>query len=171
MKSDRLRSTREWLVAAGFLIGGLAILVLGGISYWQGVPVDTIWITGDERAPQLRAALVSGILHMVYSAPQLNVPSESRQELAGFYFRQVTYGGTGAFGVGLPFWFLAGGVLSAAVIAYRRGPRRRARRRRRGECIHCGYPLAGLTEPRCPECGRAFISTNVVRSTPATCRP
>jgi predicted amidophosphoribosyltransferase len=23
-------------------------------------------------------------------------------------------------------------------------------------CIECGYPLDGLPEPRCPECGRAF---------------
>jgi len=25
-----------------------------------------------------------------------------------------------------------------------------------GRCINCGYPHQGLTEPRCPECGRAF---------------
>lgn len=23
-------------------------------------------------------------------------------------------------------------------------------------CLHCGYNLSGLTEPRCPECGRTF---------------
>ena len=23
-------------------------------------------------------------------------------------------------------------------------------------CLHCGYSLRGLTEPRCPECGREF---------------
>ena len=23
-------------------------------------------------------------------------------------------------------------------------------------CLHCGYDLRGQTEPRCPECGRAF---------------
>ena len=27
-------------------------------------------------------------------------------------------------------------------------------RRRRGRCPRCGYSLRGLTEPRCPECGR-----------------
>ena len=26
-------------------------------------------------------------------------------------------------------------------------------------CVHCGYDLRGLTESRCPECGRAFDST------------
>lgn len=34
--------------------------------------------------------------------------------------------------------------------------RRRARRRREQEkaaCLRCGYPLLGLSIPRCPECG------------------
>src|SRR5690242_19490405 len=28
--------------------------------------------------------------------------------------------------------------------------------RRISRCLGCDYPLRGLTEPRCPECGRAF---------------
>ncbi|MCA9243967.1 MAG: hypothetical protein KDA32_08445 [Phycisphaerales bacterium] len=27
---------------------------------------------------------------------------------------------------------------------------------KRGVCSACGYSLRGLTEPRCPECGRSF---------------
>ncbi len=38
-------------------------------------------------------------------------------------------------------------------IAIVRGPLRRHRRRKRNECIHCGYSLTGLPKPRCPECG------------------
>ncbi len=55
-----------------------------------------------------------------------------------------------------PWWLLA--VLSGLcgiypAVAFFRGPVRRWRRRKRGLCVHCGYNLTGLTEPRCPECG------------------
>ncbi len=43
------------------------------------------------------------------------------------------------------------GVCSA--FAFIRGPLRRYRRRRRGECIGCGYNLTGNESGMCPECG------------------
>jgi len=39
------------------------------------------------------------------------------------------------------------------VVAFVRGPFRRARRRDQGTCCRCGYNLTGLADPRCPECG------------------
>lgn len=35
--------------------------------------------------------------------------------------------------------------------------RRRLRRKKRNECLECGYNLTGLVEPRCPECGTRII--------------
>ncbi len=32
-----------------------------------------------------------------------------------------------------------------------------------GTCLECGYDLRGLTEPRCPECGTPFRSSEVGR--------
>ncbi len=51
----------------------------------------------------------------------------------------------------VPFLILA----TYPAIALIRDPVRRWRRRKRGLCIQCGYNLTGLTEARCPECGRA----------------
>lgn len=45
-------------------------------------------------------------------------------------------------------------LLVFPLTAYLRGPWLRRRRMRRGQCPDCGYDLQGLTEPRCPECGR-----------------
>lgn len=52
--------------------------------------------------------------------------------------------------VGLPIWLVAFGLPMGWVVA------RRARRRRRGACVWCGYDLAGLA--MCPECGREVPS-------------
>ena len=58
--------------------------------------------------------------------------------------------------VGVPFWLLFAGLARWPALAFVRGPLRRWRRRKRGQCLHCGYNLAGLPERRCPECGTAF---------------
>jgi hypothetical protein len=39
----------------------------------------------------------------------------------------------------------------------------------RTHCTKCGYPLHGLSEPRCPECGRPFEMAPI--DAPATCGP
>lgn len=48
-------------------------------------------------------------------------------------------------------------TLRAGFVTIRTTPRHIAawRRSRRGRCAACGYDLAGLTSPTCPECGRA----------------
>lgn len=56
---------------------------------------------------------------------------------------------------------LAGAVLGLAIQRLWYKPLRDQVRRElitRGipVCLHCGYSLTGLTEPRCPECGTTF---------------
>ncbi len=38
------------------------------------------------------------------------------------------------------------------------------------ECLGCRYDLSGLTEPRCPECGRAFDRSDPSTFAPAAAR-
>ena len=57
--------------------------------------------------------------------------------------------------VGLPF-LLVFCFAAYPALAFIRGPLRRWRRHRKGLCLNCGYNLRGLTEPRCPECAKAF---------------
>ena len=51
-----------------------------------------------------------------------------------------------------PAWIAI--LLSATypIIAFIRGPLRRRRRRKRGQCLSCGYNLTGNTSGVCPEC-------------------
>jgi len=53
----------------------------------------------------------------------------------------------------LPLWMPFVLFAACPVIAFIRGPYRRATRRATGFCRRCGYNLTGLVEPRCPECG------------------
>jgi hypothetical protein len=67
-------------------------------------------------------------------------------------------GATSQFGFFVfPIW--GAFLLFAAypIFAMFRGPMRRRRRQARNECVHCGYSLIGLVEPRCPECGGANV--------------
>jgi hypothetical protein len=56
--------------------------------------------------------------------------------------------------VRFPLWLLVIVFGAYPCLALWRGPLRRRRRRKRNQCLHCGYNLTGLPEPRCPECGK-----------------
>lgn len=58
----------------------------------------------------------------------------------------------------IPFWMLLILVAAYPIISLLCAPRRkRGWRLEHGLCLKCGYNLAGLTEPRCPECGTQFV--------------
>lgn len=45
-------------------------------------------------------------------------------------------------------------------IAFIRGPLRRRRRRKRGQCLRCAYSLEGNVSGVCPECGTRLLQAN-----------
>jgi hypothetical protein len=138
------------------LAAAAATLVLGVGSYWKGVPSSAIWINTEAEKPRVQVGMIDGKLHVVYSAPRRIGMGDHDLRFGGFYAKRIIVGGSEAMGIGAPFWFIGAVLLTAPSIALVRGPLRRNRRRRRGECVQCGYKLTGLVEPRCPECGREF---------------
>lgn len=144
-----------WLM----FIAAAAFLGTGAYSYWRGIPENAIWISYEETKPRFQVAMVRGTLHAVYSEPLSGRQriAKSEKKLGPFYFREAQIGIAHARGGGAPFWAPAALLLVCPAVALMSGPIRRRRRRKRGECAKCGYNLTGLPEPRCPECGTAFI--------------
>lgn len=55
----------------------------------------------------------------------------------------------------LPVWLPVSLMILFPVRSMIVGPWRERRRRKKNQCVSCGYSLYRLTEPRCPECGFA----------------
>jgi len=70
-------------------------------------------------------------------------------------WQQISFSGSGIWEteIRFPVWALLLLLASYPTIAFIRGPLRRHRRRKRNECIHCGYNLTGNVSGICPECG------------------
>jgi hypothetical protein len=144
----------RWTIVALLLAAGIATLVLGIVSYRRGIPADTMWINSAEKRPRVHLAVIEGTVHAVYSEPSAGARLLEKKQFGPFYLKRAGVGKVDAVGIGMPFWAPAVVLLILPVAAFLNGPVRRWSRRWRGRCVHCGYCLTGLTEPRCPECGR-----------------
>ncbi len=58
--------------------------------------------------------------------------------------------------VRLPLWAMVGLLFCHPAVAFFRGPFLHRRRRKRNQCISCGYDRSGNTTGICPECGAAL---------------
>ena len=64
--------------------------------------------------------------------------------------------GYGVRAVVVPFWAPVLAFIAYRAIAIARGPIRRRRRRKRNQCVLCGYDLTGNVSGGCPECDKAI---------------
>ena len=91
-------------------------------------------------------------------------------EFGGFAFTFGDRPGAGpvgpsrVFAIALPCWFVVLLLSTHPLISFLGGPFRRWHRRRHGRCVKCAYNLAGLTEPRCPECGTPVANKSEANS-------
>ena len=73
---------------------------------------------------------------------------------SSFYWMPAIYYRNGSLaGVRIPLWMLFLLLATYPTLAFIRGPLRRWRRRKRGECVNCGYNLTGNVTDVCSECG------------------
>jgi hypothetical protein len=142
--------------ALGFIILALSVLLVVSLfseiePHWQ---FAEFWSIGCH--------IESGQAQCILSYTNIEEPATDRFSFMWFPFARweqpdvVIYSfekrGCRHSGFGGPLWLALVIFLSVATIVAV------ARRRRRelsecGICLHCGYNLTGLPEPRCPECG------------------
>jgi hypothetical protein len=138
------RSSPELLGARCFF-GSDSEKVGIGCVYWNQFPERPDWL---EEFTRVSAA---------FRWPQeIKTFTYVRRDVKGHRDSPALFGPVRCVYLVVPFWFPF--VLFAAypALAFLRGPLRRYRRRKRGLCVRCGYNLTGLTESRCPECGRSI---------------
>lgn len=72
-------------------------------------------------------------------------------------------------GEAYPPFALMGGVYTLAMVPLSLWLASRIPREAQPDaCVHCGYLLYGLTEPRCPECGHEFDPARILKLPPST---
>lgn len=70
----------------------------------------------------------------------------------------------GSRAIAVPHWLVAVACSAYPVTQTLARARRRARRRRRGLCVMCGYDLRGNESQRCPECGTPYSPARMRRA-------
>ena len=81
------------------------------------------------------------------------IPGVQNVQLRNTYWLPTVDWFQGAIYLTLPFWIATAALSAYPTIAFIRGPLRRWRRRKRGECVNCGYNLTGNVTGVCSECG------------------
>lgn len=151
------RSRRRW---SRLLIWPLAAVLLCMIVAW---PVSyrrgPIWAGGPDGAgfSYLFYVLDGDIAFVRREAPfQISgwgiavSPSAVEWRWLPTIMRKTTAGAGRILSVHIPIWMPVVVTASATVVTWRR-----SRRPLPGHCRNCGYDLAGVVAPVCPECGGA----------------
>ena len=152
------------LVTAAFTLVVLGIVNLWRDIGWRGIITEGHWA---------RATLQGGNMQLAYARttsartdPRRVTPLRGPVGVLSFgrgnnnQWRWVF--------VSIPLWMLTGALLMQPTLAYVCGPLRRRLRRRRSQCLSCGYSLTGNSSGTCPECGTACPMTGPHGEVPMT---
>ena len=142
--TSELYRERRWLLWVG-LTAFLVLTLLWVIGMYSSVYYSGVgWGCAVIEAGQVRIYMgsTSGGGWLVYA----NDPAPAIR----WYWPKCYYSSPTSMGIELPLWIPMLVVGVPTVLSWHRS------RPVPGHCQKCGYNLAGLPEPRCPECGTEF---------------
>lgn len=145
----------------------------GTVIFWD-LTVDSRRVAAEYGSVGVGRA--GFYVHYVRPALQACSPTEWVLRLGGlgefrFRDRSVDKGTVRLTSLATPAWpwtAILTTYPAVALVTYLRGPCRRERRRKRNECLQCGYSLVGNTGGVCPECGHAVDQGNRLAEPGAT---
>lgn len=139
-----------WARSIAFLTTGICVLAIIGVAT---LGAETVVFSGPAIACLSLVVIVFGVLGQYWWMVGLGVAHLliCVVFVATVIFLRLTPDTAYApfLCVGVPCVI---GLIRATAMAARRAPRAE----RPWQCDGCGYLLVGLSEPRCPECGRGF---------------
>ena len=161
--------TRRILIASMVVVAAI-VAALGAASYRAGIPGEQVRfgsLRDARQEPELKAAVIRGYCHVVLCRPSpVGALRDAQWRFGPFSAKRLYWGATEAQGISIQFWVPTVALLLYPALATARFLWRQRGRRKRGECLQCGYSLRGLVEPRCPECGRPFVPLAALPSAP-----
>ena len=143
--------THRYIAFAFTLLSAVA-LAAWVAGYWTPM---TMYHSTDRHSLRLQSQ--GGRLALLYDGDAEEFsPRNGTVNFIGFTYSAKQVTGWQYLELSGPGWLIAllPGVYPT-VLAFR-GPLRRRRRRKRGECVTCGYSLTGNVSGVCSECGEAM---------------
>ena len=144
----------------------LAIGAVGTVALWahtlrtgymySNYTKDSLWVLGVGRGGLSMAKHEGRVRSGPYTHPP---PGWHRYRQAGArleytcWIPWVDHPTDNVLALDVPLWMPFMLLAAYPTLAFIRGPLRRRRRRKRGECVACGYNLTGNVSGVCPECG------------------
>ncbi len=151
------------LFTTGTALSGVGVATLWTDVGWQGLVTQKHWG---------QTVIAEGNVHLTYAHLTGGSVFERGRRIPLGNFGMFRYGSgrtpAGWRWVSLtsPLWLFVTVFFVCPGIAYYLGPMRRWERRKRNQCLVCGYNLEGNESGICPECGTACASPTAIGKTP-----
>ncbi len=145
------------IIALGMFTSSIVLAGIGTASLWykvgyRGLLTEERWVEADLDDGNIEIAYA----YKSFRSAQRRGITKSLGQFGIFRIGSgSSYGRWRYYVLMVPLWMVVAALFIPSSFILKRELVQR-RRAKRGECVGCGYNLTGLSEARCPECGRGL---------------